>query len=84
MINDLSRQKFEDLFQLKDTITRGHSLALRKRRSNLELRKHFFSERVVNRWNSLHEVTVTAGSLLSFEKHLAVERKNKIDLFGDV
>jgi len=38
----------------KDGRTRGHTLKLVKHRSDKDLRHHFFSERVVNRWNQLH------------------------------
>ena len=32
--------------------TRGHPFKLMKSRCNLELRKHFFTNRVINQWNS--------------------------------
>jgi len=38
--------------------TRGHLLKL----ASTELRHHFFSERVINIWNSLDNRTVTSGS----------------------
>ena len=53
-------KKFEDielksLFKLADTgyNTRGHSLKLAKSRSRLDIRKYFFSQRVIKLWNSL-------------------------------
>ena len=46
-----------------DTRTRGHSRKLLKRRCNKDLRHHFFSERVVNRWNKLPSYTVDAKSV---------------------
>ena len=36
-----------------NTTTRGHSLKIFKERSRLEVRKCFFSNRVVNDWNRL-------------------------------
>ena len=53
-----------------DHITRGHSLKLLKQRSNLDLRKYFFSERVVNRWNALDEDAVSADSINAFKRRL--------------
>ena len=53
--------------------TRGHRLKLVKKRSRLDIRKHFFSQRVVNDWNSLPEVMVEAESVNSF--------KNRYDKF---
>ena len=53
--------------------TRGHRLKLVKKRSRLDIRKHFFSQRVVNDWNSLPEIVIEAESVNSF--------KNKYDKF---
>ena len=45
-----------ELFNIKDqTRTRGHSLRLTKHRCRLDMRKNFFTSRVVNVWNSLTE-----------------------------
>ena len=38
---------------------RGHSKKLFKRRSRLDIRKFAFSNRIVDRWNSLSECSVT-------------------------
>ena len=53
--------------------TRGHRLKLVKNRSKLDIRKNFFSQRVVNDWNSLPETVVDAESINSF--------KNRYDKF---
>ena len=50
--------------------TRGHSLKLAKHRSRLELRKNFFTSRVVNVWNSLTEQVISAPSVNAFENCL--------------
>ena len=39
--------------------TQGHSLKLFKDRSKREVRRHFFSQRVVNLWNSFPDTVVT-------------------------
>ena len=54
-----------------DSITRGHSLALVKSHSRLDIRKFTFSQRVVNDWNKLPEECINATSVNMF--------KNKID-----
>ena len=51
--------------------TRGHSMKLFKIRANLDIRKHFFSNRVVDDWNQLPESAVSAPTLLCFKKQLA-------------
>ena len=61
-------------FKIKnDSRTRGHSLALVKRHSRLDVRKYTFSQRVVNDWNKLPEECVNATSVNMF--------KNRIDQY---
>ena len=50
--------------------TRGHSLKLMKKRESTNLRHHFFSERVINNWNSLDNKTMTSGSINIFKGNL--------------
>ena len=52
------------------TRTRGHSLKLEKNFSRLNVRKYFFSQRIVSLWNSLPEEVVTAPSINSFKARL--------------
>ena len=62
----------EQFFQLADSNygLRGHSLKIRKDRPNLNIRKHFFSQRVVNTWNKLPQHVVDAPSVNSFKNRL--------------
>ena len=55
----------------KENRTRGHTLKLEKTFSHLDIRKFFFSNRVVDTWNSLSEEVVNAPSVNAF--------KNKLD-----
>ena len=50
--------------------TRGHQYKLTKLRSNSAPRKHFFTFRVVNDWNSLTPHIVSAPTLTSFKRRL--------------
>jgi len=50
--------------------TRGHELKLYTRRSRLELRRNFFSQRVVPHWNKLPESVVMAESVDVFKNRL--------------
>ncbi|XP_069122448.1 uncharacterized protein [Argopecten irradians] len=51
-------------------ITRGHSRKLFKKQRRLQRTGHFFSNRIVNTWNSLPEKTVTSTSVNSFKTNL--------------
>ena len=66
-----------------DSKTRGHSKKLYKQHSSCVARKHFFSERVINRWNSLSSEAVDAPSLNSFKNHLAKLRTTQMSFFMD-
>ena len=65
MAKNLLRIPLTKFFQLDtDNRTRGHSFKLVKHRCNCEVRRHFFSERVVNRWNLLDQATIFAKTEL--------------------
>ena len=50
--------------------TRGHSLKLTKQRSRLDLRWYFFSQRVINDWNSLPQHVVDVPTVSTFKRRL--------------
>ena len=50
--------------------TRGNSLKLAKRRSRLQLRSSYFSQRIVSLWNSLPETVTEANNLNTFKSRL--------------
>ena len=71
------------LFELDNSgRTRGYSFKLMKKRCRLDLRCYFFSERVVNVWNSIDQ-SVTASSLNSFKNNLSRLRRESMGLFMD-
>ena len=51
-------------------------MPVKKRRFNTELRQHFFTDRIINLWNSLDEQIVSSTSLNCF--------KNGLELMGHV
>lgn len=53
--------------------TRGHTFKLQKTRPRLEVRKNFFSHRVVNKWNALPAQVIEADTVNMF--------KNRYDKF---
>jgi len=68
---------FDSLFELdKSGRARGHSLKLKKRRINADLRQHLFSERIVNVWNALEDELVCSSSLNVFKNGLHQLGKN--------
>jgi hypothetical protein len=58
------------LFNLSSGTTRGHSLKVSKERCRLDVRKHFFTNRVVDTWNSLPDNIVTSRTVHMFENRL--------------
>ena len=57
----------EAYFRSAQLQLRGHSRKLQKNFSRREVRKNFFSNRVVDKWNELPEKTVNATSLAQFK-----------------
>ena len=63
----------EDLLPIKKSTfhqTSGHSLKLTKNRSRLDIRKYYFTNRVVEDWNNLPETVITAKNVKIFENRL--------------
>jgi ribonucleases P/MRP protein subunit RPP40 len=84
IIKGLAGTSLQCLFDLRnESKTRGHSLKLAKHRCNLDLRKYFFSERVVDRWNALDEMCVGSLTINSFKNALRRLRMKKMGFFMD-
>jgi len=71
----MTRIRLQELFMLEEKGTRGHSLTLAKVRCTRDCWRHFFSNRVINRWNRLDWQTVWASSLNVFKTRLSMIRK---------
>ena len=80
-----SRIRPEELFQFDDRGkgTTGHSLKLVKVRCTRDSRRHFFSNRVIKRWNQLGQVAVDATSINAFKSKLDRLRCVRMGFFMD-
>ena len=63
--------------QRRDSYTRGHKYKLCMRRSNRDIGKYSFSNRIVQPWNSLNENTVCSQNLKTFEARLDSQWKTE-------
>ena len=64
--------------------TRGHSYKIKKQCSSSDLRKFFFSQRVVDKWNALEEEVVEAETVNMFKVRLERNRTRKMGLLTDL
>ena len=60
----------EGLLEINPRVSRGNKLKLIKKRATLNVRKYFFTNRVVNIWNKLPNWVVEAESTKGFEKNI--------------
>jgi len=83
IIRGISSVSFDTFFEFHQYgQTRSHSFKLMKKRASTDLRHHFFSESVINTWNSLDDRTVLSESLNIFKRNLERIRQSKgIGLF---
>jgi hypothetical protein len=71
--------RFDDFFQLASTThLRGHPWKLQKFRSQTLMRRSFFSQRVVDLWNSLPEFVVASDNVDIFKSRLDKFMANQI------
>ena len=63
--------------------TKGHSAKVLKNRCSLDLRRFFFSERVVDQWNSLPQHVIDSGSIKAFKNGLNTMRRDSMGFFVD-
>lgn len=82
-IKGLNKSDFRNFFTIDHSSrTRGHRFKIVKHGSRLDVRKHCFSQRVVNEWNALPEVVVETESVNSFKNSYDKNIKNKRHRLG--
>jgi len=82
ILNGKERIDSGQFFQVADDhySLRGHRIKLSKKRSRLDIRKHFFSQRIINQWNSLPANVVDAKTINSFKTAYDQNYRNDMDI----
>ena len=81
IVKGLSSTPWSRFFhKAEGTVTRGHSWKLAKRKC-CDTRLYFFSQRVINRWNSLSQEDVDASSINCFKNRLEKRCTRQIAVF---
>ena len=84
LVKGFSGTPWNEFFHRSENIvTRGHSWKLLKNHCHCEARLQFFSQRVINRWNSLSQEDADATSVNSFKGRLERRRRHQMDFFKD-
>jgi len=72
-VRGFDKVEFEELFKLDNGcghVLGGHSWKLKVKRCRLQVRKCFFTQRIINVWNKLPEYVVESSSVVMFKKRL--------------
>ena len=85
MFRGFSKVSLQELFMfhVNSKGTRGHSCKLVKTRCTRDITTYFFSNKVINRWNSLDQRTVDASSINVCKSRLIYIRDNRMGFFMD-
>ena len=61
----------------KESVTRGHNLKLVNSRCHYDLRKYFFSFRIIDEWNNLPVALLNCVTIDTFKRKLDCHLKNR-------
>jgi len=82
LVTGFSSTPWNEFFhKSENNVTRGHSWKLLKSFCHCEARLQFFSQRVINRWNSLSQEDVDVTSVNAFKGCLERRRRHQMDFF---
>ena len=71
IMNGFEGLSVEEFFELSDVVrTRGHSKKIYKLRSRLDVRKYFFTQRIVEEWNNLPPEVVESKTINEFKSKI--------------
>ena len=71
MIKGIDKIDYSNYFEVsQDKRTRVHSLKLIKRRCTGEMRRHFFTQRVIDSWNGLPHIVVDVDTMNTVKNRL--------------
>ena len=73
MFKGLNGLNPENLFELDNRIGRGNCKKIKKQRFNLDIRKFFFSQRIINLWNKLDNDLIESDSLDTLKQKLDID-----------
>ena len=79
-IDNLDATKFFSCYS-PTYVTRGHALKLKKSRCHLDVRKYYFTNRVVNIWNDLPAQVIESSTLDTFKKRLDLHMRRNSEKF---
>src|SRR5437867_8651792 len=83
MIKGLNKSDYTRFFTLaQNNRTRGHALKIIKNRSRVNVRKNFYSQRIVNDWNALSVMVVDSESVNNFKNNYDKYVDNKRKRLG--
>ena len=72
IVRGLEGISFDRLFTYYDLPTRSDGYKLYKKHCHLNIRKHFFSQRTINDWNSLPRDIIESPNVVIFNSKLDV------------
>ena len=80
LVKGFSGTPWNEFFPRSENIvSRGHSWKLLRNHCHCKARLQFFSQRVINRWNSLSQEDVDATSVNAFKGRLERRRRHQMD-----